>query len=100
MRLSTNRIELLAATLDHVCAELESAERLASLLKAHVEHGWPPCEYDQDAQMFFRDRLKEGGASVIGWYGWYALRRGSPDRPPGLVGAGGYFGRPNEEGIV
>lgn len=100
MRLSTNRIELVAATLDHVCAELESAERLASLLKAHVEHGWPPGEYDQDAQMFFRDRLKEGGVSVIGWYGWYALRRGSPDRPPVLVGAGGYFGPPNDEGIV
>lgn len=100
MRLSTNRLELVAATLDHVCAELETAERLASLLKAHVEPGWPPGEYDRDAQLFFRDRLKEGGASVIGWYCWYALRRGSPDQPPVLVGAGGYFGPPNEEGVV
>ncbi len=100
MRLSTNHLELVAATLDHVCAELESADRLASLLKTHVEPGWPPGEYDRDAQMFFRDRLKEGGASVIGWYCWYALQRGSPYQPSVLVGAGGYFGPPSEDGIV
>ncbi len=100
MRLSTNRLELIAATLDHVCAELESAERLASLLKAYVEPGWPPGEYDRDAQEFFRDRLKEGGAAVIGWYGWYALRHGNADQAPVLVGAGGYFGPPSEEGVV
>lgn len=100
MRLSTNRIELVAATVDLVCAELESADRLASLLGAHVERGWPPGEYDRDAQVFFRDRLKEGGASVIGWYCWYALRHGNSDKPPALVGACGYFGPPSEEGIV
>ncbi len=100
MRLSTNRLELIAATLDHVCAELETAERLASLLKAHVEPGWPPGEYDRDAQLFFRDRLKEGGAAVIGWYCWYALRHGSSCQVPILVGAGGYFGPPSEEGVV
>jgi RimJ/RimL family protein N-acetyltransferase len=100
MRLSTNHLELVAATFDHVCAELESAQRLASLLKAHVKPGWPPGEYDRDAQRFFRDRLKEGGASVIGWYCWYALRHGDPCHPPELVGAGGYFGPPSEEGLV
>jgi len=100
MRLSTNRLELIAATFDHVCSELESTERLASLLKAHVEPGWPPGEYDRDAQVFFRDRLKEGGAAAIGWYCWYALRHGSPYEAPVLVGAGGYFGPPSEEGVV
>lgn len=100
MKLSTNRLELVAATLDHVYAELETVERLALLLKAHVEPGWPPGEYDRDAQVFFRDRLKEGGTSVIGWYCWYALRRGSPYQSPVLVGAGGYFGPPSEEGVV
>ena len=100
MMLSTNRLELVAATLDHVCAELESADRLASLLRAHAEPGWPPGEYDREAQVFFRDRLKEGGASVTGWYCWYALRHGSSDAPLTLIGACGYFGPPSEEGIV
>ncbi len=100
LRLTSNRLELIAATLDHVCAELEATERLASLLNAHVEPGWPPGEYDRDAQVYFRDRLKEGGAAVIGWYCWYVLRHGSPCQKPVLVGAGGYFGPPNEEGVV
>ena len=96
LMLRTNRLNLVAATLDHVSAELESPERLARLLNVRVDHGWPPGEYDRSAQEFFRERLAEGGMAVIGWYGWYAIaleeRR--------LVGAGGYFGPPAEEGTV
>lgn len=100
LRLFTNRLEITAATLDHVCAELEAPERLASLLNARVEPGWPPGEYDRDAQEFFRDRLKEGGTPVVGWYGWYAVWRGSRHQPSVLMGAGGYIGPPDEEGAV
>lgn len=100
IKLSTNRLELIAATLDHICAELETPERLPFLLDAEVEPGWPPGEYDRGAQEFFRDRLKEGGVAVIGWYNWYAIRRGSPDQPSVLVGACGYFGPPSEGGEV
>jgi [ribosomal protein S5]-alanine N-acetyltransferase len=99
-KLSTNRLELVAATLDHVYAELESPQQLASLLNVEVEPGWPPGEYDRSAQEFFRDRLREGGTAVIGWYGWYAIRRGSPNQSSVLVGAGGYLGTPSESGEV
>jgi [ribosomal protein S5]-alanine N-acetyltransferase len=98
--LRTNRLELVAATLDHVCAKLESPECLASLLGAGVEPGWPPGEYDRSAQELFRDRLTEGGVSAIGWYLWYALRCQEPHRLSLLVGAGGYLGPPGEEGEV
>lgn len=100
VKLSANRIELIAATFDHVCAELEAPERLAGLLNVQVEPGWPPGEYDQDAQKFFRDSLKEGGVSVVGWYGWYTVLRGSSSKPSVLIGAGGYIGPPGEDGIV
>ncbi len=100
IKLSTNHLELIAATLDHISAEIEAPERLASLLNAQVEPEWPPGEYDRDAQDFFRDRLKEGGVAVIGWYGWYAVLRGSLYHPSVLVGGGGYFGPPSEEGEV
>jgi ribosomal-protein-alanine N-acetyltransferase len=99
-KLSTNRLELVAATLDHVYAELESPQQLASLLNVEVEPGWPPGEYDRSAQEFFRDRLQEGGIAVIGWYGWYAIRRGNTNQPSVLVGAGGYLGPPSESGEV
>jgi len=99
-RLSTRRLELIAATVDHLQAELESPVRLAALLHAEIGEGWPPGEYDRGAQEFFRDRLLEGGTSAAGWFGWYAILRGTPDPPPVVVGAAGYFGPPNESGEV
>jgi len=98
--LRTNHLELVAATFDHVCAEIESPERLASLLGVQVSSGWPPGEYDRSAQEFFRYRLEEGGISAVGWYGWYALLREGAGNSSTLVGAGGYVGPPNEEGEV
>lgn len=98
--LRTNRLELIAATFDHICAETESPEHLARLLHARVESGWPPGEYDRDAQDFFGSRLKEEGPSVVGWYSWYAVRREEEGRSSVLVGAGGYLGPPNEKGEV
>lgn len=100
LRLFTKHLDLMAATLDQVQAELASIEQLAVLLGARVEPGWPPGEYDRGAQEFFRDRLVEGGPSVVGWYGWYAVLRGSGDQGPVLVGAGGYLGPPGEDGVV
>jgi len=98
--MQTDRLEVRAATIEYIRSELEAPERLAALLEAHVEPGWPPGEYDRDAQEFFLDRLTEGGMSVAGWYVWYAIRRRNACQPSVLIGAGGYFGPPNEEGIV
>ncbi len=100
MKLSTSRLDLVPATFDHVCAELAGPESLASLLRADVGPECPPGEYDRGAQEFFRDRLKEGGAKVVGWYGWYAIRRATADQPSVVVGSGGYFGPPGENGEV
>ena len=98
--LQTHRLDLIAATFDLVCAELESPGHLGSLLSAQVDPGWPPGQYDRDAQEFFRDRLAAGGMTAVGWYGWYAVRRGGYDGPSFLVGAGGYFGPPDASGTV
>jgi RimJ/RimL family protein N-acetyltransferase len=101
VRLSTNRLELIAITLDHVCAELESPECLAALLNVLVEPERRPGEYDRDAQEFFRDPPGEGGTSVVGgWYGWYTVRRAHFCSPPVYIGAGGYFGPPGASGVV
>ncbi|MBN2590340.1 MAG: GNAT family N-acetyltransferase [Sedimentisphaerales bacterium] len=99
-KLQTNNLELIAATLEHINAELESPEQLASLLNTQVEPGWPPGEYDRNAQEFFCNRMKEDGTSGIGWYIWYAIRQAKNETPSLLIGAGGYFGPPNKDGIV
>ena len=97
---STDRLDLIASTLDHLLAELDSTERLASILKIEIGPGWPPGEYDRGAQEFFRDRFIEGGEKVVGWYGWYAIRRAKVGQLAAAVAAGGFFGPPTETGIV
>jgi len=98
--LSTDNLELIAATPEHLTAELESPGSLASMLNALVEPGWPPGEYDRNAQEFFLERLKEGGPDAAGWYTWYAVMRGNQTGPSTLIGAGGYFGPPSSDGTV
>ncbi len=100
IRRATPRLDLVAATLEHVAAELESPARLAVLLDAEVEAGWPPGEYDREAQVFFRDRLAEGGDAAVGWFGWYAVRRADAGRRAVVVGAGGFLGPPDDDGEV
>jgi RimJ/RimL family protein N-acetyltransferase len=98
--LHTSRLDLVAATEAHVRAELEDPVDLAALLNATVEPGWPPGEYDRGAQEYFRDRLLEGGEEVVGWLGWYAVRRANGIAPSALVGGAGFLGPPDVDGIV
>lgn len=100
LTLSTHRLTLIAATCEHLHAEIDAPERLTSLLHARVEPGWPPGEYDRDAMEFFRERLQENSPENAGWYSWYAIRRATSEYPPVLIGAGGYFGPPNATGEV
>ena len=95
MRMQTERLDLTPMTLPHVEAELQGPSALGLLLGAAVPDGWPPGEYDADALKFFEERLREGGAAVEGWYGWYAVLR----EENVLVAAGGYVGPP-VDGVV
>ena len=100
LRMSTPRLELVAGTLEHLEADIADTGRLAVLLGAVVPAGWPPGEYDRGAMEYFRDKLRAGGETVAGWYGWYAIRRPDADAPATLIGVGGYVGPPDEHGAV
>jgi ribosomal-protein-alanine N-acetyltransferase len=97
--IASPRLELVPATVALLDAELESASTLASLLDAQVPEGWPPGEYDRPAIEFFRARLAES-PDAAGWYGWYALLRGAGGQARTVVGAGGFFGPPDADGLV
>ena len=99
LRMQTLRLDLIAASLEHVQAQLAEPSRLAEVVGSIVPASWPSGEYDRDAQLFFRECLEVGGAEAVGWYGWYALRRAEHGKPL-LVGAGGYFGPPQPDGTV
>lgn len=98
-RLKTSRLELVASDIQLLEAELESHQKLASMLNAQITNGWPPGEYDTFAIRYFRDCLYSN-PEVIGWYGWYALLRSAEDGQYILVGAGGFFGPPDEGGVL
>lgn len=98
--LFTDNLKIIPARTEHVCAELEAPDRLAEMLDAVVEDGWPPGEYDRSAQEFFRDTLQSGGDELVGWLCWYALRKAEKGRRAVLVGAGGFLGKPDENGKV
>ena len=96
----TARLELVAAGLEHLDAELAGHAPLAQLLGATVPSGWPPGEYDRFAAMYFRDRLLEQGDSVAPWYVWYAILPATAANPATLIGCGGYFGPPTPDGTL
>lgn len=98
--LKSERLTLVASTLEHIRTELESPGKLADLLGAEVSTAWPTGEYDRDAMEFFRARFEEGGEAAEGWYGWYALREADAESHRALVGAGGYFGPADPEGTI
>jgi len=100
IELHTERMILVAATPDHLRAEIESPLKLGSLLDADVPADWPPGEYDPHAREFFLDRMVRSGAPAAGWYVWYAVRRASAGVRASLLGAGGFLGPPNAEGEV
>ncbi len=98
--ITTARLDLHAATLVHLDAELEGPEALAAVLDAVVPASWPAGEYDADAIRFFRQRLIEDGEHAVGWYGWYAVRRPEGAPVATLVGSAGFFGPPAADGTV
>ncbi|HRI70983.1 MAG TPA: GNAT family protein [Polyangium sp.] len=96
----TTRLLLVASKVEHLLAELANPTRLEESLGVKVPAGWPPGLYDQDAIRFFLTKTQEGGPDIIGWLGWYAIRRATETEEPVLVGNGGYVGPPAADGVV
>jgi RimJ/RimL family protein N-acetyltransferase len=65
-----------------------------------VSNNWPSGEYDTDAMAFFLSCFESGGELAQGWYGWYAINIDPVSRERSLVGSGGYFGPPDDNGVV
>jgi RimJ/RimL family protein N-acetyltransferase len=91
----TQRLELVAATLEHVLAEFSGRGALAALLKVQVPSSWPPGEYDRDALEFFKSKLESASPEEHGWYNWYVISLGTSGFGQSLVAGAGYFGPPS-----
>jgi [ribosomal protein S5]-alanine N-acetyltransferase len=96
----TSHLELIAATVAHLDAELEGPEALGALLGVAVPVGWPPGDYDRNAMEFFKAQLEAAGESAVGWYNWYAMAVAADGRRNSLVAGAGYLGPPADDGSV
>lgn len=90
--LSTTRLKLVPASLEHVRAEIADHRQFAQMLQATVPANWPP-ESAADALPLFLAWL-EAAPDQAGWFGWYALLLDSGTASPELVGGGGFLGPP------
>lgn len=91
LRMRTERLDLVAGTVELANAELRSHDEFAMLLGCEVLASWPPGEYDRGAIEYLRDHLLAGGPTHAGWYAWYAITRGNDGARGMLIAAGGYF---------
>ena len=96
----TPRLTVLAASRALLTAELHKPQYFPVLLGAALPAHWPTGEYDRDAMRYFLEQLTAGGRTAAGWYGWYALRKATPEVPRTLVGVGGFLGPPDAAGTA
>lgn len=94
-RLLTDRLEMAAATLDLIHAELRSKEALGAGLRARIPKTWPPPLNDERTLRFVLERLS-GDREQRGWWSWYLVDKASRD----AIGVVGFKGPPDDAGLV
>jgi RimJ/RimL family protein N-acetyltransferase len=99
VRLRTPRLDLVAATVEHLRGEAAGPGALGRALGAWVPAGWPPPLYDEDArEWMLRQLLANPGLGGFGL--WYLLLRAEGSAPPILIGTAGFKGLPSPDGTV
>jgi ribosomal-protein-alanine N-acetyltransferase len=97
LHLRTERLQLVAVTLELARAERAGPKPLEKLLHAHVPPSWPPPLNDETTLAWTIDMLTKH-PEAVGWYAWYFLHREHNELR--LVGQGGFAGPPASDGTV
>jgi ribosomal-protein-alanine N-acetyltransferase len=99
IRITTERLELIAVTLEFVQAEISDRSKLSQLLDACVPETWPPEFNDLETMSFFLRKL-EANPEQVGWWGWYFVLNNQATNERALIGNGGFKGQPTSDGTV
>jgi len=99
IQLTTERLDLIAATPEMVRAEIEDRPRFSRLLGARVPEKWPPPLNDEES-MRFALRYLETHPGASGWMQWYFILRGDGVDGRVAIGNGGFKGKPEPDGMV
>ncbi len=92
-RITTDRLDLITATAQHLLVAQQDMSKLGRLLGADVATGWPPQFLDEAALRHTLDQLHRGADQIGWWMRYVVLRRGPNDRPV-IIGSAGYKGAP------
>jgi len=98
LRLTTERLELVAGDAELGRAELAGTEILAARLGARVPPEWPPPLNDDASTTWFAE-YAEANPDAVGWVLWYFLLRES-NGDLLAIGNGGFKGKPDPSGCV
>ena len=99
LTIETDRLQLIAGTVDIAKAEIKNRTELSNLVNAFVPESWPP-ELSNSATMAYKlDRLQEG-VEQVGWWTWYIVFKGDPDSTKTLIGNVYLKGLPDSDGEV
>ena len=99
MKITTERLELVAGTLPLIEAELANRHRFAELLGAQVPANWPPPLNDA-ATMQWCERFFKKYPDEVGWANWYFVLREGLGGERVVIGNGGFGGKPTADGMV
>jgi RimJ/RimL family protein N-acetyltransferase len=97
--IETRRLQLIPASEDALRGELAGTPALAAALRCEVPSSWPPDLYDTEAVNYSLNWLLAHPAEAH-WSFYYIVRRADARGRPILVGAGGFKGPADEQGVV
>ncbi len=98
-KITTERLELIAGTLDLARADIDDRAEFSKLLDAEIPPNWPPRLNDLDSQTWFLNYL-ERNPDGVGWISWYFIYIDTASGQRKAVGIGGFKGKPDANGIV
>jgi RimJ/RimL family protein N-acetyltransferase len=99
VRVTTNRLELIAGTVALARAEICDRLEFSRLLDVHVPGHWPPPLENADTMALNLHRLEEA-PDETGWWTWYLVLREDASSARFLVGVAGFKGKPTSDGTV
>jgi ribosomal-protein-alanine N-acetyltransferase len=94
-RLTTDRLDLITATAQHILVAQQDMTKLGRLLGADVAAGWPPQYLDDEALQWNLHQLHRG-PDQMGWCMRYVVLRRGPDDRAVIVGTAGFKGAPKD----
>jgi Acetyltransferases, including N-acetylases of ribosomal proteins len=96
--INSERLTLVAATMETAEAELNDRNLLEPLTGVKFPYNWPPPLNDEDSMKWFYDYLCTYPGSE-GWVAWYYCLK-MADNTLLAIGSGGFKGKPDENGVV